>query len=341
MRRNADIFIQGTGSRITAENAQKISQIWESWMPSHFNAVNVTFSDICSPERFKLNSKNLCFYSGGVDSTYSILGRCKNNLEQDLLTVHGMDYRYGDDDRFDKLVEKTNPFREKCSNELIFVKTNIYDIYNKYDVNTKVTHVGHIFSLSGSAFLFSEHYSNISIAADYRLDQQFQVHPWGSNSATNMLFNDGTSFLLTDDDNVTRSEKMTSLLDSKEFLSTLSFCVDYNFRPNNCGLCSKCMRTKLMFFASTGIVPDIFKSLEINSDAIESIDLTKKSERAFFLDLYGCAKKNGRLDEMPYLKVAFETLKKIDGYSPFQIYLNHCKKRVRKNLKFPKFLQRN
>ena len=312
MRSNADLTIDGCGSAKTIENALKMSQIWETWMPLRFNSVNVNFSQLCDDDEHKLASDNLCFYSGGVDSTYSLIKRQQQGKVQSLLTIHGMDYRYDDEKRFLELVKKTKCFSEKYGSENIFIKTNVYKEYDKYKINTRTSHVSHIFSLTGSAFIFSEHFSSITIAADYRIDQQFVVHPWGSNSATNRLFSDGSTLLETDGDDVTRSDKMPLLLTSQEALKSLSFCVDYSQRPNNCGQCAKCMRTKLMFFASTGSVPDIFLTKEIESNPLESIDFTKKSERTFFIDLFSCAKANDRIMDMPFLEPAYEKLKQID-----------------------------
>jgi len=313
---NADITVDGAGSQTTIDNAYKISSIWESWLPSKFNAVKVSFSELCDDTQYKKDTGNLCFYSGGVDSTYSILKLSKAGQSQSLLTVHGMDYKYTDAARFEELTQKTQHFANSFGDQRIYIKTNAYALYKQYKINTSSSHISHIFALAGSAFLFSEHFSKLIIAADYRLDQQFLVYPWGSNSATNHLFDDGSTCLETADDDVTRSDKMPSLLASQDALSALSFCKDYKTRPNNCGVCRKCMRTKLMFFAATGTVPKIFLSVEIDPYALNTIDLNKNSERTFFIDLYSCAKKNERLELMPYLAPLYTQLKKINSTPP-------------------------
>jgi hypothetical protein len=64
-----------------------------------------------------------------------------------------------------------------------------------------------------------------------------------------------------------------------------------------------------MFFAATGVVPSIFRTLEIDPNAVRTINLKKKSEVAFFLDLYGMAKQKERLVEMPYLGEVFNDFK--------------------------------
>jgi hypothetical protein len=98
-------------------------------------------------------------------------------------------------------------------------------------------HFSHIFVLAGSGFLFSEAYGDILIAADYRLDQQFIAYPWGSNSATNINFDDGCTRLVTLEDSLSRTEKMPLLVTSNEALHSVSFCSNYLWRPNNCGRC--------------------------------------------------------------------------------------------------------
>ena len=91
------------------------------------------------------------------------------------------------------------------------------------------------------------------------------------------------------------------------------------------------MRTKLMFFASTGEVPDVFIEKNIDDNALSSIDITKKNEQVFFMDLYFCAKNNGMLDSMPYLHVLFEKLKRINSESttiPSKSYFNKLKRKL-------------
>lgn len=126
---------------------------------------------------------------------------------------------------------------------------------------------------------------------------------------------------------------MAILATSQDALSSLSFCVDYKSRPHNCGACSKCTRTKLMFLAATGKVPDIFNDKKIDSNALSTIKLTKNSERAFFIDLYFCAKNNGTLSAIPNLEVTFSSLKKIDKKSSRDLpnYLNKLKRRLFKS----------
>lgn len=305
MKMKKNLHINGAGTETTVENAKKMSQIWASWMPSHFSDVEVTFDTIVSSnvEEESYRDDSVCFYSGGVDSTYCIANKAViENKKLSLLTVHGMDYAYDDHSKFDYFIEKTTPFVEQYGKERIFIRTNAYSVYNKYKVNTKKHHVSHIFTLAGCGFLYSGHFKNIVIAADYRIDQQFMVYPWGSNSATNFLFDDGISKLVTENDDVTRAEKLPYFLGSDVMLSSLTFCVDKKSRPHNCGLCAKCIRTKLMFMAATGDIPDIFKNRDVNKNSFQSLKVKSTSEQAFITDLYFSAKNNDQLILMQELE---------------------------------------
>ncbi len=301
-----DLVIDGVGSYQTVENFRTLSEIWESWDLQRFSSVNVTFR---TTENYtqEATKTTLAFYSGGVDSTYNLLNQSEK--KDALLTVHGMDYKYSDSDRFEKLKIKTDKFSSLVGNKRIFISSNIYDVYNKYKINSGQSHVSHIFALAGLSFLFSESFNTIEISSDYSLEQQFIVHPWGSNSATNKFFSDGCTKFITHDDSITRLEKLPLLLKNETALDSLSFCIDYKYRPENCGVCSKCMRTKLMFQVVCGYIPKIFKDQSLNESSIDSINLKKNSEIAFFLDLYNHAKKNGRIDDIPKMKDNYSRLK--------------------------------
>src|SRR5262249_33314352 len=57
-----------------------------------------------------------------------------------------------------------------------------------------------------------------------------------------------------------------SILNSKTALNSLAFCWNRKIQPENCGVCPKCLRTKMLFLAVTGLIPDIFQNQSIPSD---------------------------------------------------------------------------
>jgi hypothetical protein len=309
MRAGRDLRIEGEGSEETIRNARRMSEIWETWLPHHFTAVNVSF-DTVSPRRAVdgHRKRSLCCYSGGLDSTHALLTRHRAGETQDLLTLHGMDYRLEDKEKFEAFKDKIAPFSRLVGDGHIFVSTDAHASYRTRRIN-KWGHFSHIFVLAGSGFLFSEEYDDILIAADYRIDQQFIAHPWGSNGATNIYFDDGHTRLTTLEGNLSRTEKTAMILTSKEALQSVSFCSVYQWRPNNCGRCQKCMRTKVMFFVATGSVPEIFAEQSIPPSWFKHFDLTKRHQAAFLLDIISCAKRTGRLAQLPNADVVYAKVK--------------------------------
>jgi len=301
MRRGRNLLIHGAGSEATAHNAARLAEIWSRWLPGHFRPVAVRFTETWARDSVPAGEGDLCFYSGGVDSTYALLKRWQNGHRQALLTVHGMDYRYADHERFTDLLDKTAAFAARVGTRRILVRTNVYDVYKKFPVNRKGCDVGHAFALAGMAFLYSEQFGRPVIAADLRLDQQFDAHPWGTNTGTNRWFDDSVFRLATECDDVTRAEKGSLLADSPEALRALTFCVDYASKPHNCGRCQKCVRTKAMFMAATGRVPEICLDLSLLPGCLDGFDLGHKFIRACFLDLYETALRNGTVSEIPGL----------------------------------------
>lgn len=318
MTKGVNLHIGGKVSKETIDSAKKISNIWSQWVPDFYHPVTVTADEILLNS--DKGSKKLTFFSGGVDSTYSAYKSfLENGKNSDSLTVHGMDYKFEDESRFIDLIKQTDKFRLDIFNKSRIIKTNIYAIYNKIGCNPKGTHVTHIFSLFSCGSLFEE-YNIYQIAADYRLDQQYLVHPYGSNSATNRLMFNANGELSTLDDDVTRSEKVEFLANSTLDLTTLSICVDYSVRPKNCGKCSKCMRTKAMFYASSGKLPAIFLDDSFEKNWYKIISLSAKINRAFVLDILATVEDKKNIEIFPGyydLKKHVDTAIKENVKNPF------------------------
>lgn len=299
MRTNQALHIRGIGTPATVKNAEAMSRVWQAWVPGSFCATRITFDHLVTRHEGPEPGRSLCFYSGGIDSTYTLLKRLRSEMSQDLLTVHGMDYKVRDKEKFESFLKHTSAFANCASDTRILVETDASQLYKKFKINETYHHISHIFALAGVGFLHAKEYTDIIIAADRRLDQQFVRGYYGSNSATNFLFDDGTSRLVTDSDDVTRSEKMPLLLESEIALRSLTFCVDKSSRPLNCGVCSKCMRTKLMFLASTGVIPPIFKSDTVPEQWFRCFEYRYPKELSDLLDVIISAKRHGHTDAFP------------------------------------------
>lgn len=298
MIKNRSIRIHGgTGDDLVSQNFETLSLIWSTWMPDKFHRVSVAF-DESGPTLPPETSTDLVLFSGGVDSTYNLLMRHRAGLKQTFLTIHGMDYREADRERFDHLVAMTRPLIALTSSNQIFCRTNAYTIYRKYGLQASISHA---FLLFGCLFLHGASYRRGEIAADNARYQEFLLFPWGTNSVTNPLFESRSFKIHTANLDQTRAEKLGLITAYPEALSALSFCVNYDFRPKNCGVCPKCIRTKMMFVAECGAVPDIFADPSLRKEHFALFNLTQAASRKMLLDIAQRATLHGYVDRLPGL----------------------------------------
>lgn len=296
MREGRSLRLRGAGDPKLAERLTALSEVWECWTPGLFAAVPVTFDEAVVPRD---GAGRLVLYSGGADATHNLLRYRGEPEKPALLTMFGLDYRLPQRASFDALMRKTEPFRRTISDRHLLIET---DLYRTYFASGIGEHFGHAFALAGGLFLFSETFAAGEIAADYNAAQEYVVHPWGTNSFTNAFFAGSTFRMETASTDITRTQKLRVLAGEDEtVLGALSFCHNPKTRPENCGRCSKCVRTKAMFMATLGRVPPVFLDTSLDADMIRSMKVEKRNERGFTMDIFFTARRNGHLDKLPGL----------------------------------------
>lgn len=295
MSQGKDLIIHGSGTRQTQENAEKLSDIWTYWLPEKYSPIKVSFTEIRKPES-TLGKKNLLLFSGGVDSTYTIIEK-EFDTPPDILTIQGMDYKISDSAKFEQAIQKTNILVEKYANQRISIRSNAYDIYKKYDLPPRLTFV---FLLASSSFLYIETYKTVTMASDFSVYQQFEALPYGSSIATDQLYKSGDFQLETHGNNVTRAEKLPVIMQNKWALKSLSLCKNKKIRPENCGVCSKCVRTKYMMLATTGIIPkESFIDPSLNTNQKLEVATSGDRQEIHIKATYIAGLRNNNLDKIP------------------------------------------
>lgn len=289
-----NIRIENPVDERVVQNAIKVSEIWQTWVPEKFTAVKIEAkSFVTLAHKGHARKKSLALYSGGLDSSFMIAQQATDLGIKDVLNVHGMDYRQNNTAGFSRHLNKTGFFLEKLNINRITLKTNLHDFVNGDHVWGLV--------LAGHGFLFNHMFEMCHFSADYANYQDFVAFPWGSNHVTNAYYG-GTDFeFKPQSEQYTRSDKAKYFMDHSNLLPHLSFCTNGETKPDNCGLCSKCIRTKVMFLAVSGKIPEIFLDSSMERTYLKNIKNKKSAEKAFFLDLFQAIKKNNREEEMDYV----------------------------------------
>lgn len=284
-----------------AANVERLSRIWEMWVPSRYQSIKVSgrgeWSRIARARRPRAD-----LYSGGVDSTYSILQLADPKNRGYALTVEGLDYRdKSEPASFARLIAKTDPLLERLNYQRLIVRTDAYHMPQKFT---------HGFTLAACLFLVSDLFEAGTLAADRTPAQDMLTFPWGTNHVTKPYFA-GSDFTMRTMWEVSRVEKLAAIAASEFCLPFLSFCRRSEVIPSNCGVCSKCVRTKAMFLAAAGYIPEIFLDQVFSQSLMESINL-KGREWTHILDLYGYAHEKGVVDSVPGLMSLVEQCRRQD-----------------------------
>ena len=290
MRMGRNLFVDGPVSTEALNNARRLIEYWTCWSPEKFKPVDVRAAEVGDGPAPGSENKVMCF-SGGVDSTYALAKHCDETDEKVwLLTVHGMEYRSNDKKRFQELLKKTSPVRKRFGLGNVVVRSNILSEFKKYKINNLHAFGFH---LAGAQFLFDNAFSSGAIAADNPDYLEVVRMPYGSNSISNPLFRNHRFKLETWGLEAARSQKLGYLASDEALLRSLSFCKDQRVRPNNCGLCTECLRAKGIFQAEIGRIPEIFMINEFDVSDLKALVFQDNFQLAA-MDIIWAARRTGR-----------------------------------------------
>jgi hypothetical protein len=297
MREGFDIRMNQPIDPQVASNAEQLSRIWELWVPSLYRSIRVSGEGEWSRVAGR-RLPSIHLYSGGVDSTFSILKDSDAQKRGHVLTIHGLDYRRGTrhESNFARLIAKTDPLLKKLNYQRVIVRTNS---------KRNPTALTHGFSLAACSSLLSDLFETVTLTADFTPEQDMVAFPWGTNHITNQHFV-GTDFAIRTVGTLGRTEKLAAIAASEAGLSSLSFCRQADTLPDNCGTCPKCIRTKAMLVAATGKVPEIFIDRAFDRELMKKLDLENRCERAYLFDLYSYAQERGISAAIPGLSQLVE-----------------------------------
>jgi hypothetical protein len=280
-----------------AANATRLSQIWEMWVPGLYRSICIGGSGEWS-RRQRTRLPPFHFYSGGVDSTFSLLRHSDLKRRGHAVTVFGLDYRCDDSrsdgSKFADLIAKTDPLLDRANFDRIVVRTNSH---------RRPQSITHSFTLASCAFLLRDLFEGAILPADRTPAQDMVTFPWGTNHVTNPYFK-GTDFAIqTACAELSRTEKLAIM--SPDAWPYIAFCRNQKALPANCGKCNKCIRTKAMFIAATGTIPELFIDNSFDEELMLRLGLGGREPTHLF-DLYVYAKDRGLVDKIPGLSLLVE-----------------------------------
>jgi hypothetical protein len=235
-----------------------------------------------------------CFFSGGVDSGYSIL----QNLERitHLVTVRGFDIGLNDEPLWLKTEQRLRALASSLNRKFVPIATNVREVADaafatwstrwKGDFWGAIMHGSSLASVAGA---LSAGLKEMIIPAS--CEYTF-LEPWGSHPLIDPLWAIDGQDLDHHGCERSRMEKVFRIAESPTLVSNLRVCYKNFDNTYNCGRCEKCLRTMLALELTGNL--DLWPGPQQLSSLHDFtwLELTRRSKR-YYRELYEEAKRRG------------------------------------------------
>ena len=224
------------------DGCTRIAAIFDAWSRELGDGLRAV--PISAPTRRRSRSGRAAgsFFSGGVDSTYTLLRNHDRYPPGDprrikyLLVAHGFDVPLEDRALFDRVLATVRDFADAHGAEAIPVRTNVRAFtagidWGRYAHGPCLAAVGHV---------LSPLLHTISIASS---DWFATIKPWGSHPDVDGRWSSERLEFIYHGLEATRVDKIQRIATSDVALRTLRVCWHNRDNAFNCGRCEKCLRT--------------------------------------------------------------------------------------------------
>lgn len=288
MKENRNVFVRGTVSAQLLSNLVEYQAAWHKWLPDLYSCIHIEADKISLTEKPATGA--ICAFSGGVDATFSVWRHSQSNCSYRsqkinfCSLVHGFDIPLQDQQAFIKASALAQNTLANINLPLVPIRTNLKEIAK--------TNWEHAFLCALVATL--SNFKNVASTCIVGSSEPYDalIVPWGSSPITDHLLSSCDFIVMHDGASHSRTEKVREIAEWKIGTENLRVCWQGDLKDRNCGVCEKCVRTKLNFLASNQPIPSCFPSSDIIED-LKKIVLYNDAVRAEWKQIYGHAKKNG------------------------------------------------
>jgi hypothetical protein len=234
------VYVEGSVSAQLARGICEIQRIYHCWHPK-LSIVEVTADEQVNTQHE--SNQNALFFSGGVDSLYSLVQRYTSSSSSttrigNLILVQGFDIPLSErgDSFFQQATLSAKQLASHFAVGLHTIRTNIREFVDQF---VPWGLLGHGPALAGAGLSLQALFSTIYIASTVTSRDLFA---WGSHPLTDPLWSNETLTFVHDGADRTRLEKIRSLYKSQAGVDSLRVCWK-TLESLNCGSCEKCLRT--------------------------------------------------------------------------------------------------
>jgi len=255
MERGQDIVVEGEVSPKLLEGLETLQSIWQRWRPQKYRTVAIRVEKESELAAIASDRPALCAFSGGVDGAFSfyrhylgLAGRNTRTLGAAML-VHGMDIPLERNDFFLGAASRAEKMLSGTGVPLLLVRSSTRDMKMDWEDSYGL-------QLLSCFLLFQKHYAWAIKGSGEPYDEL--VLPWGSTPMTDPHCATAAMQLVLDGCAFDRTEKVRWLVDNTQVTQELRVCWAGKELDRNCGVCEKCIRTMLNFWALGAVIPEAF-----------------------------------------------------------------------------------
>ena len=255
MKLGGALCVEGDVSNVWKKNTDALQQLFSEWWG--FPTIGIE-AGRC--EQAAVSGRTALFFSGGVDSFYSLL-RSEMAIDE-LILVHGFDLALDETERFQDIRQHLAAVAEACGKPLRIIKTNLREHPLIEQAGWGKTHGGALAAVAHSL----DGVSSVVVSSSY--SRKIST-PWGSHWQSDRFWSSEQMQLIHFGELVLRSDKMRSIADEPLVQQHLRVCWKNRNEHLNCCSCEKCVRTMILL-ESVGKLRN-FRSFPLKDDLPEMI----------------------------------------------------------------------
>lgn len=246
MRNARQVHLHGTATQKSLLNLIEYQKAWTRWKPEKYSEVKITADTVikgsCETDRA------VSAYSGGVDALFSLFKNIPEGNPENItynlgacLLVHGFDISLSDRTAFEVVRDRASVLHSSLGLESLWIRTNSKETTGDWEDSFAS-------QLMACLHLFSDRFGIALIGSSEPYDEL--IIPWGSSPITDHLLSGGFMEAVHYGAGFSRTEKIEYLSKFPLAVENLRVCWEGSDKTRNCGVCEKCMRTRLNFEAA-------------------------------------------------------------------------------------------
>ena len=236
MKVGEDLEVQGEVSFKLYNSIEKIQNIYSCWFPE-YKKINI-ISPIKQNYKENKNDNTATFFTGGVDSFYTLLKR-KDEIDK-IIYVHGFDIPLSSIEYRTQVNTHIEDVANNLNKQYIKIESNLREFSDNF-CNWGYHYHGS--ALASVAILLQDIIGKIYIPSSYNTQDLF---PWGTHPDTDALWSTEDMQIIHDKCEA-RIDKIKTISNYDVALNHLRVC--WQSGLYNCSKCEKCIRTMIGLYA--------------------------------------------------------------------------------------------